>query len=246
MNAAALNLPFAPDADRAGALRSFVLATLVHCMLFAFLYFGIRWQSQPPDIIAAELWTPVPSTPAPAPKPETPRVEVNPEPKPGIKDEPKPAPKPDIAETIEKKKPAPKPVAKEAPKPRAEDDPIKRDLMKEQITRDMQRETVAQAAARDAAALADRTRQGWIAQIATKVRSKVTLPPNLAGNPEAVFEVSLLPNMEVLSVKLLKPSGNSAYDEAAERAINAASPLPPPPPGITPERIMRFPFRPKN
>lgn len=246
MNAAALNMPFAPGADRAGSLRSFVLATLVHCVLFAFLYFGIRWQSQPPDIIAAELWTPVPSIPAPAPKPEAARVEVKPEPKPEIKDEPKPAPKPDIAEKIEKKKPEPKPVAKEAPKPRVEDDPIKRDLMKEQITRDLQRETVAQAAARDAAALKDSSRKGWEAQIAAKVRSRVTLPQNLTGNPEVVYEVSLLPNMEVLSVKLIKSSGNSAYDDAAERAIHAASPLPPPPPGVTPERTLRFPFRPKN
>lgn len=246
MNAAALNMPFAPGADRAGSLRSFVLATLVHCMLFAFLYFGIRWQSQPPDIIAAELWTPVPSIPAPVPKPEAARVEVKPEPKPEIKDEPKPAPKPDIAEKIEKKKPEPKPVAKEAPKPRVEDDPIKRDLMKEQITRDLQRESVAQAAARDAAAQADRTRQGWIAQIAAKVRLRVILPQNLAGNPEAVFEVILLPDMAVREVRLIKSSGNAAYDEAAERAINASSPLPPPPPGVTPERTMRFPFRPIN
>ncbi len=246
MNAAALNLPFAPGADRAGSVRSFMLAAAVHCGLFAFLYFGIRWQSQPPDIIAAELWTPVQSIPAPAPKPEAPRVEVKPAPKPEIKDEPKPVPKPDIAEKIEKKKPEPKPVPKETPKPRVEDDPIKRDLMKEQLARDLQREAVTQAATRDAAALADRTRQGWIAQIAAKVRSRVTLPQNLAGNPEAVFEVSLLPTMEVLSVKLIKSSGNSAYDEAAERAINASSPLPPPPAGVTPERIMRFPFRPKN
>lgn len=243
MSAATLNLPFAPGADRAGSVRSFLLAAAVHCGLFALLYFGIRWQSQPPEIIAAELWTPVQTIPVAAPKPEAPRVEVKPEPV--VKDEPKPVPKPDIAEKIEKKKPEPKPVAKEPPK-RVEDDPIKDALRKEQIARELQRETVAQAAARDSAALADRTRQGWIAQIAAKVRSKVTVPPTLAGNPEAVFEVSLLPTMDVLSVKLIKSSGNSAYDEAAERAINAASPLPPPPPGVTPERTMRFPFRPKN
>lgn len=243
MSAATLNMPFAPGAGHSRPVRSFLLAAAVHCGLFALLYFGIRWQSQPPEIIAAELWTPVQTIPAPAPKPEAPRVEVKPEPE--VKDEPKPVPKPDIAEKIEKKKPEPKPVVKETPK-RAEINPIQDALRKEQLARELQRESVAQAATRDAAALADRTRQGWIAQIAAKVRSRVTLPQNLAGNPEAVFEVSLLPNMEVLSVKLIKSSGNSAYDEAAERAINASSPLPPPPPGVTPERTMRFPFRPKN
>ncbi len=244
MSAAALNLPFSPDANRADSMRSFVLAALVHCMLFGFLYFGIRWQSQPPAAIEAELWTALPNVTVPAPaKPEEPRVEVKPEPKPEIREEPKLVAKPDIAEKIEKKKPEPK---KEDPKPRIQDDPIKRDLMKEQIDRDLQRETTAQAAARDSASLAERTRRGWEAQIAAKVRSRVRLPDNLTGNPEAVFEVSLLPNMEILSVKLVKSSGIPAYDEAAERAINASSPLPPPPAGVEPGRVLRFPFRPKN
>ena len=225
-------------------MRSFVLAALVHCMLFGFLYFGIRWQSQPPAAIEAELWTALPNVTVPAPaKPEEPRVEVKPEPKPEIREEPKLVAKPDIAEKIEKKKPEPK---KEDPKPRIQDDPIKRDLMKEQIDRDLQRETTAQAAARDSASLAERTRRGWEAQIAAKVRSRVRLPDNLTGNPEAVFEVSLLPNMEILSVKLVKSSGIPAYDEAAERAINASSPLPPPPAGVEPGRVLRFPLRPKN
>lgn len=244
MSAAALNLPFSPDGNRADALRAFVLAAVVHSVLFSFLYFGIRWQSQPPTAIEAELWTPLPDVPAPVPvKPDTPRVETPPEPKPEVKEEPKPLPKPDIAEKIEKKKPEPK---KEESKPRVQDDPIKRDLMKELIARDLQRETIARAAAGDSAALADRTRRGWEAQIAAKVRSRVRLPDNLAGNPEAVFEVSLLPNMEILSVKLVKTSGIPTYDEAAERAINASSPLPPPPPGVEPGRVLRFPFRPKN
>lgn len=244
MSAAAFNLPFSPDGNRADALRSFALAAVVHCMLFGFLYFGIRWQSQPPAAIEAELWTPLPNLPAPTPvKPDAPRVETPPEPKPEIKEEPKPVPKPDIAVKEEKKKPEPK---KEAPKPRVQDDPIKQDLMKEQIARDLQRETTAQAAARDAAALADRTRRGWEAAIAAKVRSRVRLPDNLAGNPEAVFDVTLLPNMEILRVQLVKSSGMPAYDEAAERAINASSPLPPPPAGVDPGRVLRFPFRPKN
>lgn len=244
MNAAALNQPFVAGANRADAARSFLLAAAVHCALFGFLYFGIRWQSQPPAAIEAELWAALPSPPVPEPvSPQTPRAEVKPEPKPEIKPEPKPAPKPDIAEKIEKKKPEPK---KEEPKPRAQDDLIKQALMKEKIAQDLQRESMAQAAARDAAALADRSRRGWEASIAAKVRSRVLLPDNLAGNPEAVFEVSLLPSMDILGVKLVKSSGNRAYDEAAERAIHASSPLPKPPAGVDPGRVLLFPFRPKN
>lgn len=244
MSSATLNLPFAPDADRAGTVRSFLLASAVHCVLFGFLYFGIRWQSQPPDMIAAELWTPVQTVPAPVPAPSPPVVETRPEPKPEVRDEARPLPKPEITEKIEKKKPESAPKAE--PKPRVQEDPIKEALRKEELTRALQNETTAQAAAREAATQADRNRKGWEAQIAAKVRSRVRLPDNLAGNPEAVFEVSLLPNMEILSVKLVKTSGNTAYDEAAERAINASSPLPPPPAGVDPGRVLRFPFRPKN
>jgi colicin import membrane protein len=56
----------------------------------------------------------------------------------------------------------------------------------------------------------------------------VVLPPNIEGNPEARFEVVLLPGGEVLSATLKKSSGHAAYDAAVERAINRASPLPVP------------------
>lgn len=245
MTASALHLPYAPGAQGAGTLRSFALALAVHCALFAFLYFGVRWQSQPPESIAAELW--VPAQLAPAPRIEAPKVEPAPEPKPVpvVKEEPKeipkPAAKPDIAIKEEKKKPEPK---KEAVP--AAPDPIKEALQREELQRKAQQDSLAQAAAREASAAAAKSRRDWEAQIAAKVRSRVRLPDNLTGNPEAVFEVTLLPNMEVLTVKLVRPSGVPAYDEAAERAINAASPFPPPPAGVEPGRVLRLPFRPKT
>ena len=50
----------------------------------------------------------------------------------------------------------------------------------------------------------------------------------MKGNPQALFEVVLLPGGEVLSATLKKSSGISAYDAAVERAIMAAQPLPVP------------------
>ena len=238
MSTAALNLPYTPQLD-SGAIRSFVFAVMVHCALFGFLYLGVRWQSETPPVIEAELWTAVPSTPAPAPKIEAPRVEAKPEPKPEIVEPLKPASKPDIAEKIEKK-PLPKKEESKAP------DPIKKALLREEFQQKLRQEAIEQQAKSEANSVAARSQSAWAAQIAQKVRSRVRLPENLTGNPEAVFDVTLLPTMEVLTVKLVKPSGNPAYDEAAERAIHAASPLPPPPAGVTPERTLRFPFRPKS
>jgi len=55
------------------------------------------------------------------------------------------------------------------------------------------------------------------------------LPPDLAGNPAAEFDVTLMPTGEVLNLKLTRSSGSSAYDSAVERAIYKAQPLPLPP-----------------
>jgi colicin import membrane protein len=66
-------------------------------------------------------------------------------------------------------------------------------------------------------------------RIQAKIQAYVRLPHRLTGNPEAVFEVSLLPNGEVVRAVLVKSSGQPAYDTEVERAILKASPLPLPP-----------------
>ena len=68
----------------------------------------------------------------------------------------------------------------------------------------------------------------WRTRIQAKIKSRVVVPQNIEGNPQAIFEVVLLPGGEVLSATLKKSSGNAAYDAAVERAISAAQPLPVP------------------
>lgn len=68
----------------------------------------------------------------------------------------------------------------------------------------------------------------YTARIRSAIREKVVLPPGIDGNPQAVFEVKLLKNGTVSSVKLFKSSGMAAYDRAVERAIEQAQPLPVP------------------
>jgi colicin import membrane protein len=63
-------------------------------------------------------------------------------------------------------------------------------------------------------------------RIQSKIQSYVRLPHKLTGNPEAVFQVTLLPNGEVARVTLVSSSGQPAYDAEVERAILKASPLP--------------------
>jgi colicin import membrane protein len=97
-----------------GRWRAITLAALVHIALVAFLWIGIRWQSETPITVEAEVWSPEIREAAPPPQPTTepePKPVVKETPKPEVKEPPvvKPEPpvaKPDIALEQEKKRKA--------------------------------------------------------------------------------------------------------------------------------------------
>ncbi len=84
----------------------------------------------------------------------------------------------------------------------------------------------------------------WIRRIQSKVRGNVTVPPELPGNPEAIFEVVQLPTGEIIDVQLRKSSGARAYDDAVQRAILKSSPLPRPERAELFTRSLTLKFRP--
>lgn len=71
--------------------------------------------------------------------------------------------------------------------------------------------------------------EDYKSRIQMKVKYYVANPPGLRGKPEAVYQVDLLPNGEVVRATLLKSSGQPAYDRAVESAILKSSPFPLPP-----------------
>ena len=91
--------------------------------------------------------------------------------------------------------------------------------------------------------------EDYRARISARIRQRVILPPDLQGNPEAIYNVSLLPGGTVTEVRLVKTSGVATYDAAVERAIFAAQPLPvPEDPGMFQANFkkLRLNFRPKE
>lgn len=88
-----------------------------------------------------------------------------------------------------------------------------------------QQETLARAEQARLSALAN-LRNETIFRIREKIKRNVVMPPDVSGNPEAQFDVVLLPDGGVLSVRLRKSSGVPAYDAAVERAIRKSEPLP--------------------
>jgi colicin import membrane protein len=235
-----------PERREPAFLRSFILAGLMHALLASVLLFGVRFQSSPPTTVEVELWE-VP--PPPAPQPEV-KPEPPPPPPPKVEPEKPVAKPPDIAV---QKKPEPKPK----PKPKAE--PPKRDRdfekrMREQLAMEQQavqqqdaerreRELKALIAKREAN---DRAKAlaTWTDKIRGKIRGNIILPQGIQGNPEAVFDVALLPTGEVLSVRQTRSSGHPAYDEAVYRAILKSSPLPKPDNPALFERRLELRFRP--
>lgn len=224
------------------------LSAIVHVGLVALLVLGVRWQVSAPDTVTVELvdaLPPPPPAPVEAPKP-VPKVE--PQPPPQVQ-------KPDIALP---EKPKPKPKPKPEAKPKADPDFQKRlreQMAMEQKALDQQRqerelrELIAKQqaeAARVASAARTRALNEYIARIQAKVKGNWILPPDLQGNPEAVFLVVQLPTGEVLSTRLIKSSGNASYDAAVERAILKSSPLPLPASRELFARELKLTFRPQD
>lgn len=233
-----------------GKYAAAALAVAMHVGLAVFLIYGIRWQTQVPEAVEVELVTSVPAVqaaPLPAPQPEP---VVKPEPTPMPKVEPKPEPrptpvKPDIA-VKEREKPKPK---EEPPKPR-ELDLLDKELKQRQqsqaqaATQTALDKELAQLKAGQAASARKKAEGDYIGKIKGKIKGNIVLPPDIKGNPEAVFEVTQLPSGEIITVKLKKSSGNSAWDGATERAIHKSSPLPKPDLAEAFSRVLELHFRP--
>ena len=111
---------------------------------------------------------------------------------------------------------------------------------REQAARALQQKMDAEAAAR-ARAEADYARR-----IQSKVKGNVVLPPDMAGNPEAIFDVVQLPTGESIDAVLRKSSGSRAYDDAVHRAIVKSSPLPRPDRPELFQRTLTLKFRPQD
>jgi len=236
-----------------GKYAAAALAVAMHIGLAVFLIYGVRWQTQVQEAVEVELVTSVPATqasPRPAPEPEP---EVKPEPKPVPKVEPKPEPKPvpvkpDIA-VKEKEKPKPK----EEPKPDPFKDALEKELKQHQQSKPQPPtpsplsaldKELSQLKATQAASARKKAEGDYIGKIKGKIKGNIVLPPDMKGNPEAVFEVTQLPSGEIITVKLKKSSGNSAWDGATERAIHKSSPLPKPDMSEAFSRVLELHFRP--
>lgn len=239
------------------------LSLLVHGLFFLLLVMTFSWKAvQPMQVAQVELWDSLPTpkvTPPPEPPKPEPKVEPPPQPKPEPPPEP-PEPKAEIQ--VKPKPPAPevkKPPKVEPKKPdpalKAKEDEQKRkealrklqeDLLKDDQPVDHEADkAVAEAkAAADAKHAADMLAASsgvvdeYKARIVAKIKRYVNKQVCGTGKPELVFAIALMPTGEVSGTpRLAKSSGLPACDQAVERAILQAQPLPLPP---QPELFSQF------
>ncbi|WP_269531467.1 energy transducer TonB [Chitinimonas sp. BJYL2] len=224
---------------------SFGLAVAVHALIGLMLYVGVQWRTEPVTPMSVELWSEAPPPPPAAepqvetpPAPQPPEPEVEPEPA------PEPAPvKPDIE--IEKPKPVKKPEPKPEPKkpepkkPEPKPEPKKPEAKPNKVLAELANKferppvdasvSLAALAARQQAAEAS-ARAGamdaYYGKVRNLIRRNMSYPDDGRGNPEAEFEVTLLPDMTVMGAELKKSSGVVAFDDAVKRAILRAGQYP--------------------
>lgn len=231
---------------------SAALSVVVHLALLGVLIYGVSWQNQEAGPVQADLWSDLPGPqapmraappPPPPPEPEPPKPEPKPAPEPRPAPEPKaePTPKADIAlkaKKLEEEKRKQEELKREDEKKKQQEEKKKQDEAKRKAQDKLLKEEQArQAAAAEGERKAMAARQAannalindFKSRIQSKIKRFVVLPPDLTGNPQAEFDVTLMPTGEVLNVRLTRSSGVPAYDNAVERAIYKAQPLPLPP-----------------
>ena len=223
-----------------------------------------------PPVTPPPVPQPVPQ-PAPQPQPPPPAAKPTPAPTPEPKVEKPDTRAADIAlrakQEEERKKAAEAARKEEEKKIRAQQEADARRALEEKKKQDekqnearlrQQRETEAMRAQAEregeSRAKAERDSQqatqrrkaedDWIRSIQAKVRGNVIVPADIAGNPEAIFEVVQLPTGEIIDAQLRKSSGVRAYDDAVQRAILKSSPLPRPATADLFQRSLTLKFRP--
>lgn len=272
MIAAQMN-PAAMTREEPGKWGSLILTVCIHGALALLLFYGVQWQTRPPEPVQVDLVRSLPPLqPPPVIKPPEPAPEQQPAPK--EVEPPPPLKKPDIVlpKPIEKppkkekppveqpkpvEKPQPKPVEKPQPAAKPQIDPRvleaqrQSDLLNLDLDR-ARRKDQAQTNARNkadtdsaTAQINARAREAWIAAISQKVGGLLSadIPP---GSPQPKFIIELLPTGEVGAVHLKDTSGNKALDDAMERAIKKASPLPMPTRPEVFDRNLQFVFKPRT
>ena len=228
----------APDGPALKLLPAAATLALHGLLLLAL---AARWEWQPertieartitPKIIEAKLVTLDQLRPEPKPKPKPrakpePRQQAAPKPKPKpAAQQAKPAPK-----TAPKTTPKAEPRAEPKPAPKAEPEPREEQRMSAGELAALTRKELEAAVASEEEARVAVTAEEMAASYAALIQRTVigywNRPPSARNGMEALLSVQLVPTGEIVSVTVLRSSGNAAFDRSAFNAVEKAGSFP--------------------
>ncbi|PZX24218.1 conserved hypothetical protein; putative exported protein [Cupriavidus phytorum] len=249
--------PYQPVRERR-TLTCFLLALLMHLLLGALLYYGVRWRNAVPTGVAAELWEPVPEATVPEPV-------IRPAPT------PQPVEEEDADISLQEKQRKARQAEREAQREAEQQRQRETQARAEAARKEAQRKaTEAQRQASNAERQAELARlraqaggagatantgagsgssarpsSGYAERVRQRVKPNIIFNDDVAGNPAAVVAVHMAPDGSLLSTRLAKSSGNAGWDNAVLRAVQRSDPLPRDSNGVAPSNIL-ITFWPKD
>jgi len=125
----------------------------------------------------------------------------------------------DVAKAKKEKAKKEKAKKEKAKKEKAKKEKAKKEKAEREKQRQLQEEREVEEAAYSAIG-------ALVARIGAKVRQNWNRPPGSMAGLETVISVKVQRTGEVVSVKVVKSSGNVYFDQSAENAVYKASPLP--------------------
>ncbi|MBE9538308.1 MAG: cell envelope integrity protein TolA [Proteobacteria bacterium] len=147
---------------------------------------------------------------------------AKPKPKPRAKPKPKPVQKAKPKPEAKPKKTPPKVVEKVEPKP----EPRLTAAELAAIARSELSQAMAEEEQAQAAMTSDDIAASYAALIQQTVVSYWSRPPSARNGMEVLLALQLIPTGEVVSVTVVKSSGNSAFDRSAMNAVQKAEQFP--------------------
>ncbi|MGQ0697663.1 MAG: cell envelope integrity protein TolA [Panacagrimonas sp.] len=117
-----------------------------------------------------------------------------------------------------------------------------RKRLQEEFERSLNEETEARA---EAARIGEVQRR-WQDILNDHIGSRWLRPPGLPPGLRCTVQIDILPNGEVISVKIVRSSGNPSFDASVENAVYKASPMPLPEDPKAFERSLQPTFTPES
>jgi colicin import membrane protein len=252
----------------AGMGRGALLALLVHVGLLVAIAFGVNWRSSEPVGTSAELWAAVPQAAAPAaveppplpkpvPLPEVKAVEPPPPPKPEVRDADIAVEKAKVEKAQREREEVEqaKKLQQEREEKRKRDEAEREKRQAAERERQQQeqlaklreenlRRITGQAGATGAPQSTGTAQReagpsaSYAGKIIARVRPNIVLTETVPAALRAEVEVRAAADGTITSRRLIKPSGNTEWDNAVLRAIDRTGELPKDDNGRVPSQIV--------